>query len=294
LLIVFRHLTVAKVKILLRALRREPLSQILRNLRRLLSSKLPESGIKRNRKNQADIYLQYLKRENNPLAFDPITLPNWIFPHSDSYTLAAHAMTEVVAFVKAHPEASVIYCDEDQMDENGNRHSPNFKPGWSPETLLAYNYIGEPLAVRKEIWPSCQVDMWAFWLSVVEKKKKVAHLPKVLKHRVKEPKAPSVELLTETLQAHLNRTILPAKAFPSSYKTNLNQPIFHLQWPDEGPLVSILIPSKNQAKLLKACLTSLEKTTYKQYEILVLDNASDDPQALDFLESLQDRPEIHV
>lgn len=287
------HISLANLRILLLALKREPLDQILRNLRRVLASKLPKA---RAHEKKVDRYQQFIQREHIPPVprFDSKKLVDWTFPHTDTYILSDHAASEVIAFLAAHPQVDIIYCDEDQMDKSGKRHAPYFKPAWSPENILATNYIGEPLAVRTSILPPVQVDRWDFWLGAVEKKHEVVHLPKVLMHRVNDPISTSLTSVADMLQAYLIQQKVAAKAIPSPYRSTLNQPLFHLQWPDTGPLVSILIPSKNNYKLLKSCLDALAKTTYKQYETLVLDNASDEPQTLNFLTSLQHNPSTRV
>lgn len=252
----------ANLRMLIRALQREPLDQILRNLRRQLARNLPNniSGTT----DQPDLYQAFLAREiKSPLAEQVKTeLPDWVFPHTDAYQLAPHAKAAVAAFVQVNPTVDIIYCDEDQIDKAGNRHSPIFKPGWSPERLLAYNYIGQPLAVRRDLLPEGEVDFWKFLLEASSQKQAIAHLPKVLMHKTQIQT--QVQIQTQ------------------------------IQTPDTGPLVSILIPSKNQHKLLKACLDSLEKTTYTNYEILVLDNASDHPKTCAYLKTLQGKKKTQV
>lgn len=95
----------------------------------------------------------------------------------------------------------------------------------------------------------------------------------------------------------LLRSLPPKTKFHSKNReTKLYKPsqVHAIQGPDTGPEVSLLIPSKNNHKLLKACIDSLAKTTYQNYEILILDNASDHPKTLAYLEKIKKQPKIRV
>ncbi len=270
------HLTRSNLRILLRAIRRESPRQILRNLRRLLRSKVPKpSWAKAPVPTQEELYQLFLERET--IQSLDISMweveESWIFPHTASYRLAAHARAELAHYLREHPGTEILYCDEDQMDESGRRHSPCFKAGWSPELLLGCNYIRQPLAVRKSAWEALGgVDeskgddaFWDLLLRAAEAKYVIGHLPKVLMHAVREiPNSPR----SRSFAKPQDRT--------------------------QTPTVSILIPSKNNHRLLKKCLHSLQNTTYPHYEILILDNASDDPATLACLQEIRQNEGIRV
>ena len=293
------------MRILFHALRQEPLSQVWRNFRRFLYRRIPSTPLnwQKPKVKRPDLYAQYQARERNPLFLPPPSLAEdeWVFMFTPETQLAQSAQAEVAHFLAEHPTADILYCDQDMMDEQGRRSQPYFKPGWSPETLLSYNYIGQPLVVRRKVWEelggaaaseNAKGGFWDFWLRVTETSYEVFHLPKVLLHFKKRP----VQLEGERtfLQAYLHRQKLPAEAVPTTYLASPDDPIFHLQWPDTGPLVSILIPSKNNWKLLRHCILSLQKTSYKAYEIIVLDNASDHPKTVSYLEEVAQQGHVQV
>ena len=73
-----------------------------------------------------------------------------------------------------------------------------------------------------------------------------------------------------------------------------NVGMFDVVFPDQGPSVSIIIPTKDQLPLLRNCLESLRQTTYKNYKIVVLDNDSERPETLEYLRSIDDADRIRV
>ena len=217
--------------------------------------------------------------------------------------LTPDALAEVALYFATHPETDFLYSDDDKIDTEGRRFAPQFKPEWSPELLLSYMYLGHLCAVRKQIFEQIGglrlgfegSQDYDFALRATEISRRVAHLPLVLYHWRTAPgstaisgaaKPASFAAGQQAIQDALNRRQINGNVAQHQWATKENLGIFAQDFPDEGPSITIIIPTKNQHKLLKSCLDSLEKTTYKNYQIAVIDNESDDPKTIEYLNQL--------
>jgi GT2 family glycosyltransferase len=193
----------------------------------------------------------------------------------------------------------VIYSDEDKLDDaTGELIEPFFKPAWSPEYFRGVMYVGHLLCVRREI--ACQVRFdsafdgvqdFEFMLRVSETGCRIGHIPRVLYHWRKTPgsiaaasdaKPRVAELQRNAVNAHLGRSQLPAQA----EKSDLPHRLKILPQPRTNfPSVSIVIPTKDAPEMLGRCLQSLsEKTSYPEFEVILMDNETTDERALQFME----------
>jgi O-antigen biosynthesis protein len=217
--------------------------------------------------------------------------------------LTPDALGEVALYFATHPTTDFLYSDDDKIDTKGRRFSPQFKPEWSPELLLSYMYLGHLCAVRKHIFEQVGglrlgfegSQDYDFALRATEISRHVAHLPLVLYHWRTAPgstaisgaaKPASFAAGQKAIQEALNRQQIKGNVAQHGWAIQENLGIFAQNFPDSGPSVTIIIPTKNQEKMLKSCLDSLEATTYKNYQILVVDNESDDPKALEYFKQL--------
>ncbi|WP_293330665.1 glycosyltransferase [Microcoleus sp. CAWBG58] len=217
--------------------------------------------------------------------------------------LTPDALGEVALYFATHPTTDFLYSDDDKIDTKGRRFAPQFKPQWSPELLLSYMYLGHLCAVRKQIFEEIGglrigfegSQDYDFALRATEICRHVAHLPLVLYHWRTAPgstaisgaaKPSSFGAGQKAIQDALNRRQINGNVAQHAWATKENLGIFAQDFPDDGPSVTVIIPTKNQVKLLKACLDSLETTTYKNFQIAVIDNESDDPKTLEYLKQL--------
>lgn len=169
--------------------------------------------------------------------------------------LVPDALAEIA--LHAAGGADLLYTDDDEIDGSGRRLRPRFKPDWSPELLLSTPYIDGLVAVRSELLEGIDADdRHELLLRVAERAQRVVHIPKVLCHRVAAGE--------------------PVSARP-------------IRFPDDGPHVAVLVPTRNRVELLSRCLESLRGTTYRDYEVVVVDNESDDPQTIDYLARCPER-----
>jgi GT2 family glycosyltransferase/glycosyltransferase involved in cell wall biosynthesis len=222
--------------------------------------------------------------------------------------LTPDALGEIALAASAQPEADLLYSDDDKIDVDGHRFAPQFKPDWSPELLLGYMYFSHVFAVRRALYDSLGGMRTGFEgsqdydlaLRASERARAIAHVPQVLYHWRVLPgstaasgaaKPESFEAGRRAVAQALQRLRVDVEAFQPEWAVKAQCGIFDLSFPDDGPKVSILIPTRNGLEILRRCIDSLGKTTYHNYEVLIVDNESDDPATLGYLDSLPHRVE---
>jgi GT2 family glycosyltransferase len=228
----------------------------------------------------------------------------WVMLLRAGDTLPAHALYWFACEAQARADAAIVYSDDDIVDAEGRRCEPRFKPGWSPTHLRSTHYVGAAAILRGSavaaaggVSPDCcRHGNYDLLLRVIDSAGgKVAHVPAVLLHRAGGARAGSAwedpRWCARSLEAHLARNGVAAEVvqtFPGCRRVR-----HHL--PAAPPLVSIIVPTRDQATLLRQCVESvLEKTTYPRFEILVVDNRSADPEALACLAKLAGHPAVRV
>ncbi len=215
--------------------------------------------------------------------------------------LAPDCLLELVRAFLEDPATDVVYSDDDRMDAAGRRSAPRFKPDWSPELLLSCPYLGGALAVRRRLFESLGRFRAGFEgcleydlaLRTTEKARKVVHVSRVLYHRGYPSAAAEPDAFprgARAVQEALLRRGVPGRVSGSPRGAPGNPMAFAIDFPDSGPPVTVIIPTRNRVALLRPCVLSvLEKTTYQNFNVLIIDNDSDDPETLAFLGSLPDR-----
>jgi O-antigen biosynthesis protein len=213
--------------------------------------------------------------------------------------LTPDALYENALVLNNHPEKDMIYSDEDTISEIGERHSPFFKPDWSPDTLLSLMYTSHLGVYRRELVHSIggfRVDFEGsevhdLVLRLTEKTSNIYHIPKILYHQ--RTIAQSTDLNSgyksyilsageKAVQEALDRRgeggwVEALTNYPGRYRVH---------YPPKGnPLISILIPTRNMASVLEPCLTSIfKKSSYSNYEVIVIDNGSKEQETLNLFE----------
>jgi GT2 family glycosyltransferase/glycosyltransferase involved in cell wall biosynthesis len=208
------------------------------------------------------------------------------------------------------PGADVLYSDNDKIDTAGRRYAPEFKPDWSPELLLSYMYFTHVVAVRRGLYErvgglrvgfeGCQDYDLA--LRATEAACRVVHIPRILYHWRCLPRSTAAtgaakpeafERGVRAVQDALARRQLPGQVSRPEFARSGHLGIFQIDFPDTGPEVTILIPTKNQGQLLRRCVESIvTKTAYRNYSIVVIDNGSIDSTSLCFFKELPPRCRI--
>ena len=209
--------------------------------------------------------------------------------------LAPDALFEVVKLMQDHPEADLVYTDEDKIDGEGERSDPYFKPGWSPSLLLSANYVSHLSVYRRSLleevggfrddFGGCQD--YDLVLRVTERTGEIRHVPKVLYHRgaASGPDDGRTEARRALSEA------LKRRGIEGSVEDGLLAGSFRTRLKIRGePKVSLIIPTRDNVSLLKNCVESIERlTTYRNYEILIVDNDSVDPKTVEYLASARHR-----
>ncbi len=214
------------------------------------------------------------------------------------------ALAHLSIYLDAHPGLELVYSDEDQFGADGRRHSPQFKPDWSPELLLSYCYVGHLAAIRRAFYLElggmrsvCDGSQdHDLWLRAGERTGRIGHIPQVLYHWRIVPGSGAAHWNPATFEAGrravedaFRRRGLACPVEQKDWAARLGCAIYEAVMPDQGPSVAILIPSKNHGARLKKAIDSLARTTYRNYRIYVIDNGSDDPATLEYLASLPHR-----
>ena len=203
--------------------------------------------------------------------------------------------------IVSDPETDLLYCDEDKY-LNGSFTNPFLKPEWNLDRLLSQNYVCHFLSVRKSIVDSMPLSTnevngaqdQDLTIRVGEKARRICHVSRVLYHwRMHEGSTSCNDKAKQytsdggiaAVQAHFDRLGIPAKVSEQDGVPNGYRVRYLL---DEEPLVSIVIPNMDQADVLKRCIDSiLEKTTYSNFEIVIVENNSVERRTFDYYEELQ-------
>lgn len=206
--------------------------------------------------------------------------------------LAPNSLSEAVLFLNDHPDADMIYTDEDEISDRGDRHSPYFKPDWSPDTLLSQMYTGRLAVYRTTLFKSIgglrkgfeEAAEYDAVLRMSEVTNRIYHIPKVLYHRGKrERKRFQHRLGTNDAVRALEDALQRRRIDGWVEKIDDNYGIYRVHYrPSANPLVSIIILTRDKSDLLDQCLASIfEKTTYKNFEVLIIDNGSTNQETYD-------------
>lgn len=218
-----------------------------------------------------------------------------LMDHDDEIT--PDALGEVILYLSQHPETDVLYSDDDKIDTDGNRFAPQFKPDWSPELLLSYMYFSRLFVIRRSLYEKTGGLRIGFEgsqdydlaLRATELATHVGHIPKVLYHWRAVPgstalsggaKPVSFEVGKKSVQEALDRRGIQAEVFQSEWAVKASCGVFSLLFPDDGPSVAIIISTKNKVELLRPCVDSIRMTTYKNYQVVIIDN--DDSESLSY------------
>jgi len=221
-------------------------------------------------------------------------------------TLEANALFEVVELLNKQSSIDLIYFDEDKISENSrSRYAPFFKPDWSPELLLSVNYLAHCVIRRKlveEVGGFTRgidgAEEWDVLLRCTEHTRAIAHVPKVLYHRRQargsneglsgNPRALEDQL--RCVETHLRHVgiVEPEVVFSPPG-------VVRVTWPTSGSKVSIIIPNKGQARMLERCIASImQRTSYRNFDLLVIDNGSTDDAVLRYYASLASVPQMRI
>lgn len=183
-----------------------------------------------------------------------------------------YALQIVVQAIQQHPQADYFYSDEDEITPDKTRHTPLFKPDWSPEIMLSYNIMAHLAVCRRSLWDQIPASsLWDFALHVMEQTQRIQHIPHILYHRTNPNPPPDLTAISQ----HLERTGLqnPVVTLDASGQVCARWDI-----PQPG-LVSIIIPSKDKPDFVSKCLATIFTITdYANFQVVLVDTGSTQPE----------------
>lgn len=229
-----------------------------------------------------------------------------------------NALFEVVKLINKKPFSQFIYSDEDKLDYDGKTHiDPFFKPDWSPDYLRSINYITHFAVLKKSLVDKIggfrigtegaqDWDLFlrtTYWLEKnighchpLDKKNPIQHISTILYSWRKTTQSTASEKHAgivknyayknqkKILEDDLKRRGYEGEVLPTKYLG-----LWRVKYKIIGnPLVSIIIPTKDQYPYISKCLNSiLKKTTYKNYELVIVDTGSTDKKVWKFYEKVK-------
>lgn len=218
----------------------------------------------------------------------------WVSVLAPGVRLAGDAVEQLVRHALAFPRWRLMYGDSDTVEADGTRRDPLFRPDVNLDLLRSMPYLGPCLWVEREAfaavggWGECG-EAWRYDLALrvldAFGEESIGHVDEVL-YSVPAGREEAVDepVHRQAVAAHLARRALDAEVV-EGYVPGTWRVVYH--WPRQ-PRVSIVIPTKDQADYLQSCVESIRaKTNYSDYEILVVDNGSTQPEACAYLERLK-------
>jgi len=231
-----------------------------------------------------------------------------LLDHDD--LLPVHALYHVAKALNEHPETDLIFSDEDKIDSEGKRFDPYFKSDWNPDLFLSHNCVShlgvyrtrilrEIDGFKEELYGSQDWDM-ALRFILKTTPDRIYHIPRVLYHwryldsstsKTIESKPYAVTAGKRAIEQYLAATGRSAEVtegmWPGAYRVK-----HHLK---SGVKASIIIPTRNQKAVTQRCVESILKhTRLPDFEILLVDNQSDEADALQWFEAIEQEGRVKV
>ncbi|MFK3708853.1 glycosyltransferase [Leclercia adecarboxylata] len=225
-----------------------------------------------------------------------------LLDHDDA--LPEHALLFMAQSIHNQPNIRILYSDEDKLNAKGERFEPHFKSDWNPDLFFSQNYVSHLGVYQHELLKkiggfrlgvegSQDQDLLLRCLPHVQPEQ-IVHIPRVLYHwRTVEGSTAlasgeksyttdaGIKALQDYFAIRQPGVEVEAGRVPNTYR--VRYPI-----PEPAPLVSLLIPTRDRRSLTETAVRSiLEKSTYTNYEILILDNGSVEAETLEFFNQIQ-------
>lgn len=208
------------------------------------------------------------------------------------------ALYEVAKAINEDKKIDFIYSDEDKLNPEGRRCDPYFKSDWSPDTILSNNYICHLTTFSKKLLDEIGggersefdgAQDYDLILRLTEKAHKIYHIPKILYHWRIIPGSTSDTISAKPKAVDAGKRALEdalkRRKIKGTVDSSNDDGTYIVSYEIDNPLISIIIPTRDYADILETCLKSIyKKSTYKNYEIIVVDNGSEKQETLDLFE----------
>lgn len=228
--------------------------------------------------------------------------------HDD--VLAEHALYLVAEELNKHPDADIIYSDEDKIDEQGQRYEPYFKSDWNPDLFYSQNFVNHLGIYRRKLINEIGgfrlgyegSQDYDLALRVVERtsKDKIRHIPFILYHwrAISGSTALAVgeknyahEVARKALRYHFER--LGTKVQVTNGIGAYHRVIYEI--PKPAPLVSLIMPTRDRLEFLRRSVKDiLQATDYANVELIIVDNQSEQRDTITFLKNIQSDRRVRV
>lgn len=224
----------------------------------------------------------------------------WLARIAPGLTLEPHALQVVADYINLHPEWLLIYTDEDTREADGSFSEPLFKPDFNLDLLRAQAYFGSFVVAARNAFLACGrygshvgAENYDLTLRILDHggEAAIGHVDQLLAHlprsssRAMQPEAERCALVDHLARRGLDAEVRDGLLFGTRH--------IEYRWPD-APKVSIIIPTRDRGEYLQPLLDSLhERTRYPNYEVIIVDNDSRDPDTLRFLAALEHHPDWH-
>ncbi len=226
-----------------------------------------------------------------------------LLDHDD--ILWPNALLEVVKALNKNEQLEFIYSDEDKITNNRHNHlGPFFKPDWNPDFLHSVNYITHFTTIHKSVLDKVGgfngkyngAQDWDLFLRITSLTDKIYHIPKIIYswriHNQSTAKSTNAKPYVVEAQRNVLLDDLKRKGYKEKdvelYQNKKHKGYWNVDYKlITKPLISIIIPSKDQYKVVKRCVESIyTKTTYQNFEIILVDTGSTDKKVLRWYKKL--------
>ncbi|MEL7655537.1 MAG: glycosyltransferase family 2 protein [Bacillota bacterium] len=230
-----------------------------------------------------------------------------LLDHDD--TLAPIAVFEMVKAINQYDDVDFLYSDRDKTNETGSKYKGHhFKPDWAPDMMRSYNYVCHFTVFRRSLLQETGLfnpeydgsQDYDLFLRLTEKSRRIVHVTKILYHwrmhenstaRSIHNKMYAIDAAKNALADHLKRSGLEG-----SVENGFGLAIYNIRYKlKSSPKVSIIIPNKDQYQTLRTCIESiLTKTTYTNYEIIIVENNTSEKDVLEYYKMLEKDNRIKI
>jgi GT2 family glycosyltransferase len=224
-----------------------------------------------------------------------------------SDVLAPFALARVVEELNRNPGLDVLYSDWDVLSEDGHaRFNPFFTPEWSPDLLLSTNYMTHLSVVRRSFVESVggmrpEMDGaqdWDLLLRVTEQTDRVARIPGILYHWRADPSSAVLSLGAKPRAGDAQLRAIGERLRRTGEEGRVERTAdgeIRVRWQIRGdPRATVIIPTRHNRELLERCLAALERSTYGNREVIVVETAGRDPEREAWYDQVAERFPIEV
>lgn len=223
---------------------------------------------------------------------------DFVVPIRAGDQLSRSALHRYAEAAEAEPSAKILYGDHDEVDAKGRRRNPWFKPRWNEELFFAQDYLSGAVAISTAAArAAAQQDdfsrsspVYDLLLRIVTGSEvSIIHVPHITAHVRTGARAGDQQARLEVVSKYVSGR--GGSAAGGLFDT------VKVAWPlpSELPLVSIIVPTKDKIHLLRACVeTLLGRTSYAKFELLIVDNGSEEAATRRYLAAIASNTHVRV